>query len=160
MNDFLKSVFQLCKGTNVIAGVALTVMMGITVTDVILRTFGKPIPGAFELVALTGAVVAGFAVPFTSWGRGHIYVDVLIQKLPAPLRKTVNLVTRCLGTALFGMTGYNLLIMGRDLHRSGEVSPTMQIPFYPVVYAIGICCFVECLVLVGDIVKIARGEYE
>jgi TRAP-type C4-dicarboxylate transport system permease small subunit len=47
-----------------------------------------------------------------------------------------------------------------DLHNTGEVSPTLQMPFYPVAYGVAICFFVLCLVFVGDIIKIAKGEYE
>jgi hypothetical protein len=46
-----------------------------------------------------------------------------------------------------------------DLQRIGEVSPTLKIPFYPVVYAAGVCCFIQCLVLVCDVVKIFGGRY-
>jgi hypothetical protein len=49
---------------------------------------------------------------------------------------------------------------GMDLRRYGEVSSTLRIPFYPLVYALAICCFIQCLVLLCDLVKIHRGEYE
>ena len=153
-------IFQISKWANVIAGVTLTLMMLITVADVILRPMGKAIVGIFELVAFAGAVVIGFSVPFTSWVRGHIYVDFFVQKLSLPLRKRVHTTTRCLGIGLFLMIGWNLILMGTDLFKSGEVSSTLQMPFYPIVYGIGVCCFIQALVLVGDIVKIFRGQYE
>jgi len=160
MNNFLGTVFRLSQWTNGIAGVVLPFMMLITVADVILRFFGKPIVGTFELVAYTGALVVGFSIPFTSWARGHIYVDFFIQKLSAPARKSLNALTRLLGMALFFLAGWNLIKMGMDLAQSGEVSPTLQMPFYPFVYAIGISCLVQCLVLLADIVKIFEGKYE
>jgi hypothetical protein len=40
------------------------------------------------------------------------------------------------------------------------VSITRNIPFYPVAYAAGVCCFVECIVFVCEIVKIMEGKYE
>jgi TRAP-type C4-dicarboxylate transport system permease small subunit len=160
MDAFLKMVFRLSKGANILAGITLTMIMGITVTDVILRSWGRPIVGVFELVAFFGAVVIGFSIPFTSWVRGHIYVDFLVAKLPPRVRKAVHLATRCMGLGLFLLIGWNLIKMGADLSRSGEVSPTLQMPFYPIVYAVGAACFVECLVLFGDIVKVLRGRYE
>jgi len=36
----------------------------------------------------------------------------------------------------------------------------LQLPFYPVAYGVAVSCFVQCLVLVADMVKIYRGEYE
>ncbi len=160
MSGFLRIVFQLSKSANVLGGVLLTLLMLITVADVFLRSLGKPIVGTFELVAFLGALVLGFSMPLTSWVRGHIYVDFLVLKLPPPARKVFQLFTRCLGMGLFSMIGWNLVKMGTDLHRSGEVSLTLQMPFYPIVYGVGICCFIQCLVLSGDVVKIFEGKYE
>jgi TRAP-type C4-dicarboxylate transport system permease small subunit len=156
----LRFIFQISKWTNVIAGVTLTLMMLITVVDVILRPMGKAIVGIFELVAFAGAIVIGFSVPFTSFVRGHIYVDFFVQKLSSPARKGVHITTRCMGIGLFLMVGWNLILMGTDLLRSGEVSLTLQMPFYPIVYGLGVSCFIQVLVLIGDIVKIFRGQYE
>ena len=142
------------------AGVTLTLVMGLTVADVILRILGKPIVGVFELVAFFGAVVIGFSIPFTSWVRGHIFVDFLVMKFSMRVRKGIHVFTRLLGLVLFGLIGWNLIMMGADLHRSGEVSPTLHIPFYPVVYGIGMVCLIQVLVMTADIVKVLKGQYE
>ena len=142
------------------AGVTLTLVMGITVADVILRILGRPIVGAFELVAFFGAMVIGFSIPFTSWVRGHIFVDFLIMKFSKGVRKGIHVFTRLLGGVLFGLIGWNLMKMGADLQRSGEVSPTLHVPFYPVVYGIGVVCLIQVLVLVADIVKVLKEQYE
>jgi lipopolysaccharide export LptBFGC system permease protein LptF len=68
--------------------------------------------------------------------------------------------TRCLGIGLFFVIGWNLIKMGADLSKSGEVSPTLQMPFYPVVYAVGVCCFIQCLVLLADVWKVFEDKYE
>lgn len=80
MKIFLKSVYKLSITTQVIAGLALVVMLIITLSEVILRSFGKPILGSYEIISFTGGIVIGFAIPYTSWKRGHIYVDFLINK--------------------------------------------------------------------------------
>lgn len=134
--------------------------MSLTVLDVILRSFRRPIVGTYELVAFSGAVVIGFAVPFTSWIRGHVYTDFLILRFSQKIRNLFNIFTRCLGIWLFLMIGWNLIDYGMDLYKSGEVSLTLQMPFYPVAYGLGICCFIQCLVLLCDILKIFGGKYE
>jgi len=143
-----------------VAGVTLTLVMGLTVLDVFLRILGKPLVGVFELVAFFGAVVIGFSIPFTSWVRGHIYVDFLILKFSKGTRKGIHVFTRLLGIGVFALIGWNLLKMAGDLQRSGEVSPTLHVPFYPVVYAIGAACLVQVLVLTADIVKVLKERYE
>lgn len=142
------------------AGVTLTLVMGITVADVILRILGRPIVGAFELVAFFGAMVIGFSIPFTSWVRGHIFVDFLVMKFSGGVRMGIHVFTRLVGLGLFGLIGWNLMKMGADLQRSGEVSPTLHVPFYPVVYGIGIVCLIQVLVMIADIVKVLKEQYE
>jgi TRAP-type C4-dicarboxylate transport system permease small subunit len=160
MKGFLGKIEGLSRFLNIIAGISLTFLMLLTVMDVVLRTLKKPIVGTYELVAFSGAIVIGFAVPLTSWVRGHIFVDFFILKFSKKVRNTFNFITRCLVIVLFFLIGWNLIKYGMDLQKSGEVSLTLQMPFYPVAYGVGVCCFIQCLVLIGDIVKIFGGEYE
>jgi TRAP-type C4-dicarboxylate transport system permease small subunit len=160
MKGFGRKIKEVSRFLNIIAGMGLIFMMSLTVADVILRYFKRPIVGAYELVALSGAIVIGFSIPFTSWQRGHIYVDFLILRLPPTIRKAFQITTRILGMGLFFLIGWNLIQMGMDLHKSGEVSLTLQLPFYPVAYGVGFCCFVQCLVLLCDIFKVWGGQYE
>jgi TRAP-type C4-dicarboxylate transport system permease small subunit len=160
MKGFLDKINGVSRFLNVIAGVSLTFLMLLTVMDVILRSLKRPIVGTYELVAFSGAVVIGFSVPLTSWVRGHIYVDFFILRFSQKVRNVFNIATRCVVIILFFLISWNLIKYGMDLQKSGEVSLTLQMPFYPVAYGVGICCFVQCLVLICDIVKIFGGEYE
>jgi len=72
----------------------------------------------------------------------------------------MNTCTRVLCLVLFALVGFNLFQVAAGFHASGEVTPTIQLPFYPVAYGIGICCFFQCLVLLCDIIKIRGGKYE
>jgi len=160
MEGFLSKVKDISRFLNLIAGISLSFLMFLTIFDVILRFFRKPIVGTYELVALAGAVVIGFSVPLTSWLRGHVYVDFLILKFSQKTRNIIYILTRCLVIWLFLMIGWNLIKYGMDLHKSGEVSLTLQVPFYPVAYGLAICCFIQCLVIFCDILKILGGKYE
>lgn len=160
MNGFLKTVENVSRLFNIIAGISLTCLMLMTIADVILRAFNMPIVGTYELVALLGAVVIGFSMPRTALVRAHIYVDFLIAGFSKPVRNGFNITTRCMVILLFLIIGWNLFQYGSDLQKSGEVSLTLQVPFYPVAYGVGICCFVQCLVTVCDMMKIFRGTYD
>jgi TRAP-type C4-dicarboxylate transport system permease small subunit len=149
----------LSRGLNVIGGLGLVFIVLITTSDVILRAFRLPILGTYEIVSFTGCIVVLFALPLTSWLHAHIYVDFVVEKFSPGVQKAINVCTRCLVIFLFILFAWNLMVYGMDLQRIGEVSPTLKIPFYPVVYAAGVCCFVQCLVLVCDVVKIFGGRY-
>jgi TRAP-type C4-dicarboxylate transport system permease small subunit len=160
MDGFLNVVKRTCAVLNGIAGISLTFLMLLTIADVALRFFKMPIPGTYEMVAYSGAVVIGFSLPFTSWLRGHIFVDFLVLRFSKKTQKVFHLTTRGVVIALFLLIGWNLMKYGVDLFRSGEVTPTLRLPFYPIAYAVGMCCFMECLVMVGDMCKILGGKYE
>jgi TRAP-type C4-dicarboxylate transport system permease small subunit len=160
MEGFLNKVKRISQYLNVIAGISLTFLMLLTITDVILRMFKKPVVGTYELVAFSGAVVIGFSMPLTSYVRQHIFVDFFILKFSQKGRNIFNIATRCLVIALFLLIGWNMFKYARDLQKSGEVSLTLQLPFYPFAYGVGVCCFILCLVFVCDIIKIYKGEYE
>jgi TRAP-type C4-dicarboxylate transport system permease small subunit len=145
---------------NAVGGAALVFIVLLTTADVILRSFRRPILGTYEIVAFIGSMVILFSLPLTSWTRSHIFVDFFILKLSQRTRNIFYAVTRVLVFCLFFLFGWNMFKYGMDLRRYGEVSSTLRIPFYPLVYALAICCFIQCLVLLADLVKIDRGEYE
>ena len=145
---------------NTIAGIAVTFMMFLTVADVLLRAGGHPIIGTFEIVSLLLALVIGFGIPQVSLDRGHVYMDFLLEKLSPKARSVMTTFTRLLCLSLFAVIGYNLFNVAARFHASGEVSPTIMIPFYPVAYGVAVCCLLECCVFIFDIVRIWGGEYE
>ena len=157
INSFFRAVD---KVLSFIGGLALSLMMFLTVTDVFMRAGGHPILGTYEIVSLMLAIVIGFTIPKVSLDRGHVYMDILLDKLSKRSRAIMNIFTRILCIFLFIIIGYNLFLIGNEFHVSGEVSSTLKIPFFPVAYGVGICCFIECLVFIFDIVKIWRGQYE
>jgi TRAP-type C4-dicarboxylate transport system permease small subunit len=89
----------------------------------------------------------------------HIFVGSSFE-FSQKVQRSFNVATRCLAIGLFILIGWNLIKVGMDLHNSGEVSPTLHLPFYPVAYAVGVICFFQCLVLFCDIIKIFGGKYE
>ena len=157
LDKFLNAV---SKVLNLIGGTALTFMMFLTVADVLMRAGGHPILGTYEIVGLALALVIGFGIPRVSLDRGHVYMEFLIEKCPKEWKAIFNTFTRVLCIILFLIIGYNLFSVGNEFHMSGEVSPTLKLPFFPVAYGVGVCCFIEVLVFVDDIIKIWRGQYE
>lgn len=148
------------KILNIIGGTALTFMMFLTVADVFTRSGGYPILGAYEMVGLSLALVIGFGIPTVSLDRGHVYMEIVLDRLSKRNKAIMNTFTRILCIILFAIIGYNLFPIGSEFHASGEVSSTLKIPFFPVAYGVGVCCFLECFVFIFEIVKIWRGQHE
>jgi TRAP-type C4-dicarboxylate transport system permease small subunit len=84
----------LCRFLLLISGLTLAFMLLFTLTDVLMRAFGKPIVGDFEIISFLGAVVIGFAIPYTTLLKGHIVVDFFIEKLSRNVRDGMQVATR------------------------------------------------------------------
>jgi TRAP-type C4-dicarboxylate transport system permease small subunit len=139
-----------------IAGIALTLMMLLTVVDVGLRAGGHPIVGAYEIVALALAVVVGFAIPRSSLDGAHVFMEIGLDKFGPSGQKVLRSITRLFCIFLFIYIGYNLFSVGAEFRASGEVSQTLRFPFYPVAYGMGVCCYLECWVFITEIINMWR----
>ncbi len=160
MKRFLDGVLKLNTWMQYLATILLTVIIILTTTDVILRIFRMPIPGTVEIVAICGGALLGLTMPITSWMRGHISVDFLLNGLSRPAKNALNIVTRCVAIGLFLIISWNLIKIGKEFLEGSEVSGTLQIPLYPVSYGLAACFVILCLVLFCDILKILGGSYE
>ena len=160
----MKVIFNLLVSTgkflNFISAATLTVIMLLTVADVLLRAWGRPILGTYEVVSILLAVVIGFSIPKVSLDRGHVCMEFLLERLPGSGRAIMLTLTRVLCIVLFLLIGYNLFSVANEFRISGEVTSTIRLPFYHVAYGVGVCCFLECLVFIFDISKIWKGQYE
>jgi TRAP-type C4-dicarboxylate transport system permease small subunit len=138
---------------NYVACAAVIVMMLLTCADVILRLFGHPILGTYEMIGFSGAVVISFALAYTSLERGHIAVDLFVSSLPKRSQIFINGVNSLIGAVLFSLITWQSFVYAGDLRGSGEVSLTLQIPTYPFVYGISVGCGLLCLVLLTDAIR-------
>ncbi|MBI5583537.1 MAG: TRAP transporter small permease [Deltaproteobacteria bacterium] len=152
------------KYLNDIGGVTLTLMMLLTVTDVVLRYLGKPLTGTYELMSMAGALVIGLTIAQTSLDNAHVNVDMLTQALAdrSWSKRILLLFTRLLGIGIFAQLAWALYLKGNDLYGTHEVSLTLQVPIYPVAYGLSLCCLVESLVLVARLFRewTPGGEHE
>jgi len=160
MDGFLRGAERLMRFMYLMGGVCLIFIMFLTISDVFLRLMRRPIVGTYELVCFGSSLVIGLSIPYVSWKRGHIFVDFMINLFPRGVKKVFTLVTRCMAITLFILAGWNLIQYALDLYRVGEVSPTLTLPYYPFIFAVGICCFFQCLSLFCDILKIRGGKFE
>ena len=133
-------------------------MMLLTCSDIVLRLFRHPILGTWEIVGFLGAIVAGFAMARTTIERGHVAVEIVVVRFSLSIQKTIYLVIHVLSLLLFGLLTLECIRYGNDLRIAGEVSPTIQIPFFPVLYGVGFSSLVVFLILFIDFLLVMVGK--
>ena len=149
----------LCRFLLLVSGLTLAFMLLFTLTNVVMRAFGKPIVGDFEVISFLGTVVVGFAIPYTTLLKAHVMVDFLIEKLPKNVSDGMQVATRVMGIALFLWISWNFVDMSLDLIKSKEVTPMFRLPYYPISFGLAFCCIVQCLTLFSQIMKIVGGRH-
>ncbi|NIA19358.1 MAG: TRAP transporter small permease subunit [Xanthomonadaceae bacterium] len=132
---------------NYLSALSIMAMMLLTCADVVLRLFKHPILGTYELVGLFGALTIALAIPATTLNKGHVAVDFLIDKLPPSARKIFTIITTLLSISLFALIAWQSFTYANILRSTGEVTLSLQMPFYPVVYVISAAALLVCVVL-------------
>lgn len=150
MTRIQKEIARISVGFNTVAGAAIILMMLLTCADVCLRLLRHPIPGTYEMVGFLGTVIISFSLAYTSIQKGHIAVEVLVEKLPRRVQLGIETVTSLIGAALFSLVTWQSLIYASDMRLSGEVSVTLTMPIYPFIYGIAAGSALLFLVLLTD----------
>ena len=70
------------------------------------------------------------------------------------MQEVVYLITHLLSLFLFALLAWECVRYGNDFRASGEVSLTIRMPFYPVVYGIAFSAVVVCMVLFVDLLQV------
>ena len=154
---FDKAVQLLSTFFNLFAAVSLTAMIVLTCLDVSMRYFfNRPIAGTYDLVSLMGAVIAAFAMPYTMLKKGHVAVDLVVRMLSPVKQLIVETVTHVVGILLFLIMVWQCFLLASDMKAAGEVTPTLLLPFYPIVYCMAVCFFMLCIAMLVNLLNIWR----
>jgi TRAP-type C4-dicarboxylate transport system permease small subunit len=150
-----------------IAGAAIIIMMLLSTADVLLRlggplyselgwrflSFLQPIPGTYELVSFLGTVAAAFAMAYTSVKGGHVSVSLVTRLLPKRVRIIIQIITNTLALVFFGLLTWRSILYAQELKFYGEVSMTLQLPYYPFVYGVALASFAMSVILITYIIN-------
>jgi TRAP-type C4-dicarboxylate transport system permease small subunit len=152
---FEKTVKLLSSFFNLFAAASLSAIILLTCADVSMRYFfSRPLAGTYDLVSLMGAVIAAFAMPYTMLMRGHVAVDLFVRKLSRKKQLAVETVTHVVGILLFLTLTWQCAGLASDMKAAGEVTPTLLLPFYPIVYCMSACFFMLCLAILVNLLNI------
>lgn len=141
-----------------LAGIFLVLMILLTCANIFLRVVWVPVRGTYELMGYFGAVVAAFALGHTQLTRGHIAVDVLYRKFPAPVAKGLTVFNCLFCTGFFAVMAWQLVLKGNILMQTGEVTETLRIAYYPFTYGVAAGCGFLALVFFKQLAEVLRPE--
>lgn len=157
MKRFLAGIVSTDKSLYVIAGFVLGCMIVLTLFDVILRNFGHPITGSMEIIQYGGSIVFGFSIPYGTLLGAQVIVDIFTEKLSPAAKRSVDIVTRCVGILIFLFIAYNFFMYGMDVRHTGERTASFKIPYYPFSFALAFSFLLQSFTIFRDLITTVHG---
>jgi TRAP-type C4-dicarboxylate transport system permease small subunit len=148
------------RGLMIAGGVSLLALTLLATMNVILRIFQVPVSGTYEVVSFLGAIVTAGALGYTQKRKDHIVVDILSGKFPAPVKRVLDRISYILILVFFSIVSWQTFVYAKRLMRTGELSETLKIAYYPFVFLVGIGFAVLSLTSFLDLIETfwPRGE--
>jgi TRAP-type C4-dicarboxylate transport system permease small subunit len=136
-----------------LAGCFLVAMIVLTCANIVSRLIWVPIRGTFELMGYGGAIVTAFALGYTQLKRTHVAVDILVLRFSKKTQSVLNGINALICMVFFAVVAWQIAKYGATLWRTGEVTETLRIVYYPFTYGVALGCAVLSLVFLTDFVK-------
>jgi TRAP-type C4-dicarboxylate transport system permease small subunit len=139
-----------------VSGLGILAMIGVTCADVVLRAFGGGLTGSYDLVKISGGIAIAASLPYTTAVKGHVAIEFFFQKMRPIGRIVVDTICRLMVICFFIVVTWQCLVFGAKLHRTHEVSLTLQIPVFWVAYVLAFCAGVTVLVKIHNLLHPGR----
>ena len=147
LSELLRRFLMIAGGVSLLALTLLATM------NVALRIFRVPVSGTYEVVSFLGAVVTAGALGYTQKRKDHIVVDILSEKFPAPVKRVLDRMSYLLILVFFSIVSWQTFVYAKRLMRTGELSETLKIAYYPFVFLVGIGFAVLSLTSFLDLIE-------
>ena len=136
------------------AGLCLTVMILMTCANIFLRVVWVPLKGTYELMGYFGALVTAFALGYTQMKKAHIAVDVLVTLFKPKVQLILQGINSLICAIFFSIAGWQLSQYATTLWKTGEVTETLLIAYYPFAYGVAGGCLLLALVMLVEFLKL------
>ena len=115
------------------AALFLMCVVASALANMLARPLGHPIAGSYEIMGFLSGAAAFLGLAASELSGAHIRVDILTRRMTPGLKRPLQAGGRVLSGLFFLAASFRLAQSAWRLARSGEVSETLRLPFYPVV---------------------------
>ncbi|MFA8440134.1 TRAP transporter small permease [Pueribacillus sp. YX66] len=127
MKIFLKTIEFITEVNKKIAYVSLAFMMLAVSIFSIARTMGHSLIGNIEIVQFLMILLIASALAFTEREDAHISIGVIVDFLPSPVQRVVDLIAYSLLFVFCMLIAWIVVIQIDFL----QVSTLMEVPYFP-----------------------------
>ena len=164
MAKFQAVLGSICKKFAYIAMVITFILVFITTIDVILRKVSSlSILGSYEMTEMGMVIVVFFSVALLQTKKGHVRVDMLLNKFPERARAAVDGAMHAVGAFIIVLMSYAGFIQMLKQFHTGTTTAVLFMPLFPFYLFMGIGLVLFAIVLVTDAIAYfmqAAGKYK
>lgn len=132
----------------VVGGVAIFILMAITVVEVFSRyILNDPIFGIEDVSSMTLTIVVAGAVAFGAHHRAHVSVNVIKMVAGRTVTRITDVIARALGAAMVGVAAYALWDKGGCGLPCGSITNNLGIVHTPFYYVLAVAMASYALLL-------------
>ena len=152
MDKVVKAANRFGDWLGVIAGILLVGLMTLIVVNIILRQVASPFGGTAEIVGYLSALIAGFSLLYSQKKKAHIAIDIITSHMAKRPRAALTAVMNLIAVVVFTMATWQIAARAMNMQSKGILSDTLQIAYYPFIWAIAICFGLFALRILLDVV--------
>ncbi len=142
-----------------LTGAVLFFMMILTAVDVIARfVFSNPLPGTFEIMEFSLAIVVFSAMPLVTWDQGHISVSLFEGLFQGTGRHIQQIFVMALSVIGMGIITVQMWGQGNQLDATGATTGFLLWPRAPIAYFISSFAGLSFLLLIGLFIGACAGK--
>ena len=139
---------KLIKFLAYVSGLAILLMMFVTVIDVSLRFFNSGIKGAYDLVRACVAIAITCGLPYLTAVKGHIAIEFFYHKLGRPGRIIMDIILRLISIIMFSLISFFSFKQGLSLFEKKEVFPNLGLPIFWISIMVSISCILMIIIFI------------
>ncbi|MCL2579265.1 MAG: TRAP transporter small permease [Oscillospiraceae bacterium] len=139
-------------------------LMFMTLAEIVMRRFlNMPLAGTFELTMMFLSLAVFFGCGFAQQNGMHVVIDFLYERLPRRWRRVLSVLSTVLFAAISVLMFWTVFQDAIRRVGTGDVTSTLQLPFYPFVFAsalglLGLLLAVLCTLYYVVVEKGVLGE--
>lgn len=134
MEKCARYVGAVTRYADYLARLGMFAMMVLVVVNVILRYGWTSIKGTYDYVGLLTAVSVTLAISYCAYERGHIEVEILMERLPQRVQSVVGSIMMLISAAFFAIACWQSVVVGNTMKVSRETTMAVYVPLYPFMY--------------------------
>jgi len=131
VNSLYKIINPISLAIHHIGAYFIALMMFLVALDVVMRYFlDKPIVGSYELSEQMLGIVVAFCLAYTGVVKGHIRVEVLVERLPQKAQEIIGSIMVFIEMSLVALLSWRALVHIKTVIHSGWATSQLEIPHY------------------------------